>query len=65
MSYYRYGAAESRPVRGWAQPRGQRATRFWTWFWCIVGAAFLIVSLAVAGNVATLLASGFLPHSHT
>jgi hypothetical protein len=64
MSYYSYDTSERRQARAWAQARSQRVQRFWLWFWCAVGAAFLLVSLALAGNVATALIAGFMPHAH-
>jgi hypothetical protein len=58
MSTYRSQAGQSRLARS-AQTRAQRAQRFWTWFWCLVAAVFLLVSLGLAHSVATLLVSGF------
>ena len=48
-----------------ARERAQRKHHFWVWFWCVLTAAFLLLSLAMSHDVARLLVSGFLAHPHS
>ena len=45
--------------------RAQRKHHFWLWFWCALGAAFLVLSLAMSHDVGQMLVSGFLAHPHS